>query len=373
MLAVLKNKEPATAAIKLFGKTIKLPSNAVPDDRGSTPARDCVLDSDERPEGELIEGDKPSEWETAENQLEVGASDLKDPTPTMPGKNSENETDESRTDQKLLKKPDEKIPCPRCDSSNTKFCYYNNYNTNQPRHFCRGCQRYWTAGGTMRNVPVGSGRRKSKCSSSSRCCPSIMFDASQIPDCRNYGTILSFSSGFPVPNLVKRAEGCLENGIQSRGVNNGDDCSSVSSSVTTLSSSEKRMGSKGIMDQKSNQGFQSQVPSFPVSHLRFPVSFYRGESDWGCAKLTLGKHSRDGKTTNSSLSSMCTSSEETGFKDRNNPKKGSAENLSSMNSKDPFRGFQPNAAGVAYTPKMSLVLQTNPAALSRSLDFQESS
>ncbi|CAA6665196.1 unnamed protein product [Spirodela intermedia] len=53
-------------------------------------------------------------------------------------------------------------PCPRCNSMATKFCYYNNYNLNQPRHFCKNCQRYWTAGGTMRNVPVGAGRRKNK-------------------------------------------------------------------------------------------------------------------------------------------------------------------------------------------------------------------
>jgi Dof domain, zinc finger len=26
----------------------------------------------------------------------------------------------------------------------------------------QGCQRYWTAGGTLRNVPVGAGRRKNK-------------------------------------------------------------------------------------------------------------------------------------------------------------------------------------------------------------------
>jgi len=43
---------------------------------------------------------------------------------------------------------------------NTKFCYYNNYSVNQPRHFCRNCQRYWTVGGTLRNVPVGGGSRK---------------------------------------------------------------------------------------------------------------------------------------------------------------------------------------------------------------------
>ncbi|XP_064958186.1 dof zinc finger protein 5-like [Musa acuminata AAA Group] len=52
------------------------------------------------------------------------------------------------------------LPCPRCKSKETKFCYFNNYNVNQPRHFCKACHRYWTAGGTLRNVPVGAGRRK---------------------------------------------------------------------------------------------------------------------------------------------------------------------------------------------------------------------
>lgn len=60
------------------------------------------------------------------------------------------------------KRPDKIIPCPRCKSMETKFCYFNNYNVNQPRHFCKNCQRYWTAGGALRNVPVGAGRRKSK-------------------------------------------------------------------------------------------------------------------------------------------------------------------------------------------------------------------
>ncbi len=57
-------------------------------------------------------------------------------------------------------RPVKVIPCPRCQSMNTKFCYYNNYSVNQPRHFCRNCQRYWTVGGTLRNVPVGGGSRK---------------------------------------------------------------------------------------------------------------------------------------------------------------------------------------------------------------------
>ncbi|OEL19231.1 Dof zinc finger protein MNB1A [Dichanthelium oligosanthes] len=58
-------------------------------------------------------------------------------------------------------------PCPRCESRDTKFCYYNNYNTSQPRHFCKSCRRYWTKGGSLRNVPVGGGTRKSSSSSSS--------------------------------------------------------------------------------------------------------------------------------------------------------------------------------------------------------------
>ncbi|KAG2579528.1 dof zinc finger protein MNB1A-like [Panicum virgatum] len=61
--------------------------------------------------------------------------------------------------------PAEGDPCPRCASRDTKFCYYNNYNTSQPRHFCKGCRRYWTKGGTLRNVPVGGGTRKKPSSS----------------------------------------------------------------------------------------------------------------------------------------------------------------------------------------------------------------
>ncbi|KAL1212816.1 Dof zinc finger protein DOF1.5 [Cardamine amara subsp. amara] len=44
----------------------------------------------------------------------------------------------SSSDLTAEKRPDKIIACPRC------------------------CQRYWTAGGALRNVPVGAGRRKSK-------------------------------------------------------------------------------------------------------------------------------------------------------------------------------------------------------------------
>ncbi|CAI9783844.1 unnamed protein product [Fraxinus pennsylvanica] len=54
------------------------------------------------------------------------------------------------------------IKCPRCDSTKTKFCYYNNYNKSQPRHFCKACKRHWTKGGTLRNVPVGGGHKNKR-------------------------------------------------------------------------------------------------------------------------------------------------------------------------------------------------------------------
>ncbi|XP_021895858.1 dof zinc finger protein DOF5.6-like [Carica papaya] len=61
--------------------------------------------------------------------------------------------------QKVAESP---LKCPRCDSTNTKFCYYNNYNKSQPRHFCKTCKRHWTKGGTLRNVPVGGGRKNKR-------------------------------------------------------------------------------------------------------------------------------------------------------------------------------------------------------------------
>ncbi|MBA0807292.1 hypothetical protein Gohar_023106 [Gossypium harknessii] len=58
--------------------------------------------------------------------------------------------------------PEAALKCPRCESTNTKFCYFNNYSLTQPRHFCKTCRRYWTRGGALRNVPVGGGCRRNK-------------------------------------------------------------------------------------------------------------------------------------------------------------------------------------------------------------------
>ncbi|KAK1368792.1 Dof zinc finger protein DOF1.5 [Heracleum sosnowskyi] len=105
-----------------------------------------------------------------DNQQGVQGIKLFGKTIAVPEKQEKNEhppsktpkEDEENKDQNIDKKPEKIVPCPRCKSMETKFCYFNNYNVNQPRHFCKGCQRYWTAGGALRNVPVGAGRRKMK-------------------------------------------------------------------------------------------------------------------------------------------------------------------------------------------------------------------
>ncbi|XP_066334424.1 dof zinc finger protein DOF2.4-like [Miscanthus floridulus] len=63
---------------------------------------------------------------------------------------------------KLLRipKPEPGLKCPRCDSTSTKFCYFNNYSFAQPRHFCRNCHCYWTRGGALRDIPVGAPYRR---------------------------------------------------------------------------------------------------------------------------------------------------------------------------------------------------------------------
>lgn len=67
-----------------------------------------------------------------------------------------------------LSQPETAMKCPRCESTNTKFCYFNNYSLSQPRHFCKTCRRYWTRGGALRSVPVGGGCRRNKKSKGSR-------------------------------------------------------------------------------------------------------------------------------------------------------------------------------------------------------------
>ncbi|KAE8690567.1 Dof zinc finger protein DOF1.2 [Hibiscus syriacus] len=96
--------------------------------------------------------------------------------------------------------------CPRCGSSNTKFCYYNNYSLTQPRYFCEGCRGYWTKGGSLRNVPVGGGCRKNR---------RAMSDSSHIDLTLVYANFLNNQqpenkSGFEVPELRRKFNQSLQ-------------------------------------------------------------------------------------------------------------------------------------------------------------------
>ncbi|GAA0167115.1 hypothetical protein LIER_22122 [Lithospermum erythrorhizon] len=168
-------------AIKLFGKTISLPpthssvistknhhyhhferqlsSSALPENKNTSDFTFPKLEGD--PNNTTI--DEPLEHGT----YPPGSEGLKTPiacsnTFCPIDKIKEAKTVRRDSIDKKTKKPEKSLPCPRCSSSDTKFCYFNNYNVKQPRHFCKTCQRFWTVGGTMRNVPVGSGRRKNK-------------------------------------------------------------------------------------------------------------------------------------------------------------------------------------------------------------------
>ncbi|KAI3444385.1 hypothetical protein Pfo_001050 [Paulownia fortunei] len=102
-------------------------------------------------------------------------------------------------ERKVRPQKDQALNCPRCNSTNTKFCYYNNYSLTQPRYFCKTCRRYWTEGGTLRNVPVGGGSRKNKKSTSIS--PSLSMvtapvSSHKLPDL-NPPSISQFSSQNP--------------------------------------------------------------------------------------------------------------------------------------------------------------------------------
>ncbi|KAL0898389.1 hypothetical protein Bca101_082350 [Brassica carinata] len=171
-------------AIKLFGKTIPLPELVVGDltteQQDQNPVRlsdSCNGDDEEMCDSGLAGGGGDGGGGDSESQKcgeeslcnessnVAAASSITEKTETAKAAKTDEESSQNGgtcSQEAKLKKPDKILPCPRCNSMETKFCYYNNYNVNQPRHFCKKCQRYWTAGGTMRNVPVGAGRRKNK-------------------------------------------------------------------------------------------------------------------------------------------------------------------------------------------------------------------
>lgn len=356
------------SAIKLFGRTISLPRNNEVYANGCSSyehadpplnSQDCSHHSppsssflSSTTEHEAERDKKPSKKELTSTQEDNEASHETTEEPKSPtsssnlenlkteretslksSKNGDQSDTTSASQDKNPKKPDKVLPCPRCNSMDTKFCYYNNYNVNQPRHFCKHCQRYWTAGGTMRNVPVGAGRRKNKNSSSSAShYRQIMIpEALQTQNGSLHSAVLTFGSDSPlcdsmssVLSLAEKSQNCVLNGFHaprnntnttSNYNNNGDEygnSNSVGVSVMPSTLCEKRDNATSTheesMDKSYHQGFTPQLcyqgsslssSSFsspspspwpytwntaipPPSAFCHPVSFYPTPQLWGC-------------------------------------------------------------------------------------------
>lgn len=392
----------------------------------------------------------------------------KESTTLKTSKTEEEQTDISNSQEKTPKKPDKILPCPRCNSMDTKFCYYNNYNVNQPRHFCKNCQRYWTAGGTMRNVPVGAGRRKNKSSASHyrhitvpEALQNVRTDVQNgvhHPALKTNGTVLTFGSDPPlhesmasVLNLTdKTMRNCTRNGfdkpealripVSYGGGENGDDHSNGSSGTTSNSKDEAGISGSQEPVMQHCHGFPPQIPFFPGASWPypwnsaqwsspvpppafcppgFPMPFYPAAAYWGCTvpgtwnipwlpqpsspkvatpssglnSPTLGKHSRDEnmlKTSNSGEEepAKANNSERSlwipktlRIDDPGEAAKSSIwttlgitnDKADSIGGRGLFKAFQSKGDEKNHTTETSPVLQANPAALSRSLKFHESS
>ncbi|KAF5725373.1 hypothetical protein HS088_TW23G00094 [Tripterygium wilfordii] len=496
--------EPKDSAIKLFGKTIPLPEippyftvdDAINRDSQDRPS--CTNSSTEKDknidgeEGGVVNKDaieeKPSDTKLEDGAPSVASDESRYPDTTLqmdenskthPGEKEsatsktlmiEEEQSEKSTspENTTLKKPDKILPCPRCNSMDTKFCYYNNYNVSQPRHFCKNCQRYWTAGGTMRNVPVGAGRRKNKNSVSlfrqiadSEALQNARKEVPNgvHPSLRSNGTVLAFGSDTPLcesimPSVLKIADKsmrhCTQTGfhrpdelmipISYGGRENGDSCSN--GSYVTASNSKNGAGNTRSQEQalQKCQAFPQQIPCFPgapwpypwnpalwsppmpppaLCPPGFPMPFYPATPYWGCTvpgswnipwlhqpsspkqtasnfgpdPPTLGKHSRDENTVKAS-----TTGEEENPKDNNSerclwvPKTlriddpGEAAKSSiwmtlgikydkadSLGGGGLFKSFQSKGDEKSHSTEFSPVLHANPAALSRSQNFHETS
>lgn len=394
--------------------------------------QDDAVDDPEKPVDDSDDSRNLEREEEASVNPKTPSIDEETATPT----NGEQESEKPNS-EKTLKKPDKLLPCPRCKSMETKFCYYNNYNVNQPRHFCKACQRYWTAGGTMRNVPVGAGRRKSKNSASyyRHITISEALEAARIEAPNgthkpkfigNNGRVLSFNLDAPSSDaVVGSVLNLAENRVLSNGVkkfeekgSEGCDKSSSLSSMAVQSSSELKIN--GFPSQISCLSgvpwpfiWNSSVPPPAFGPPGFPLSFFPA-APWNCgvpgpwntpwfspqpeksvrsdseASSTLGKHQRDNETAKEDA----ISSKEEGVKQRNGhvltPKtlriddpsdaaKSSIwatlgiKNESITGGKNLFKTFHPKGHEKVHVAEASSVLQANPAALSRSLVFHESS
>ncbi|CAN8273118.1 unnamed protein product [Cochlearia groenlandica] len=443
----------ADPAIKLFGKTIPLPefggdlsstfTGALTEHQDQDPVRlsdEEIGDSggfrggDSKSVNEVLmekDNESPEDSLRDESNKVATTSVLTEKTETANSvkaneEPSQNETGGTACSQEAkLKKPDKIIPCPRCNSMETKFCYYNNYNVNQPRHFCKKCQRYWTAGGTMRNVPVGAGRRKNKT-------PATHFNRH-----------VSITSTEAIMQKATRTDLQHPNGTNL--LTFGSDSVLCESMASGMNLADKSMVKTQTGSQELNEGLKITVPLNPSSEEAGTISplpkvpcfpgpptwpyawngvswtvlpYYPPPPYWGCAGVspgawnnftwmpqpnspsgsgpnspTLGKHSRD---ENSAETGTVSEETESLGRERNKPErslwvpktlriddpeeaaKSSIWETLGIKKADTFGAFRPtnkekSCLSEGKLPGRRPELQANPAALSRSENFRESS
>ncbi|CAM8876650.1 unnamed protein product [Rhodiola kirilowii] len=290
-------------------------------------------------------------------------------------------------DGKSLKRPDKILPCPRCNSMETKFCYYNNYNVNQPRHFCKKCQRYWTAGGSMRNVPVGSGRRKSKSSSGSFCRQALVNEAAlQSNQCSDASGVLRFGSDAPlcdsmanVLNLAENRENYCQIGgeyqIPDKRIHVMGNRDAGSSKVNSSASNTNEKGNESQDAMLNFQGYPVQVPFYPGPQWPTPWNPSMPPPHMGLAGYPVGCYSMQNYWTSgmmgswihpSSISSPSTPSTHGSLSSSpNSPTLGKhSRNGTIMNADDKVAPSEPKASRGIWIPKTLRIDDPSQAAKS---------
>ncbi|KAM7269495.1 hypothetical protein ACFE04_024992 [Oxalis oulophora] len=426
------------AMIKLFGQSIPISEIDLNRNVTSISSSNICLHEEEdqslcSTKKDLVTIDKDlSKKEVIENKEEIGNSE--DHMAALSGISENPKTDKESSsltsskneelsdnscEKTQLKKPDKILPCPRCNSKETKFCYYNNYNVNQPRHFCKNCQRYWTSGGTMRNVPVGAGRRKNKNSSTSQYHHLIVSEALRTAQLENNAIVLRFGSDSdsdsPLCESVtsvltlqsEKSKSFVPNGCHR--LDNRDDRSSRSS--ITCSNSSERIGiAAGLKQSAAINNYQGMSPNIPnfsgsswipyplnsVLHSTMPppvfspsglsMTFfptipahmsYVGPTQCispGMSSVkrsnpnspTLGKHSREGNILTPTKEDASKASLLSGLGIKFEKKNSTTTGVCM------FDGFQSKGSDKSSADMKSIFLQANPAALSRSVKFHES-
>ncbi|GLU20314.1 hypothetical protein SLE2022_365210 [Rubroshorea leprosula] len=175
------------------------------------------------------------------------------------------------------------LKCPRCDSLNTKFCYYNNYNLSQPRHFCKNCRRYWTKGGVLRNVPVGGGCRKAKRAKTKASSETATETPSQQQ--RDQRKSNSHSSSESSSLTAANSNVAVTNGASSSAGGTAEAVSAQSSHTNLLTTTDSKFYvhgnpnpsfESGLLEQGSDCGIFSDIGTFTsliTSSSNEPLSF----------------------------------------------------------------------------------------------------